>query len=97
MVDASAVGRFGEAKEALSGIVGHDKMRGKPLLVLANKQDCEGAVGEEQVSRQLDLAEILGENMRHSRVVCVAFGECCSLRSGYQSVMGTLRMIGLGS
>lgn len=70
MVDASALDRLAEAKEALNGIVEHDKMRGKPLLIFANKQDYSGSIDEYQLSQQLDLNTILGEHRRLSRVVC---------------------------
>lgn len=68
VVDSSASSRLTEAKEALKGIVQHDKMRGKPLLVFANKQDCDGAIGEDQLSQQLDPADMMGE---HKRLLCV--------------------------
>lgn len=66
-MDASAQSRLMEAKEALNGITGHERMCRKPLLILANKQDCEGALGDEQISLLLAL-EGLPENS--TRVVC---------------------------
>ena len=70
MVDASSINRLNEAKEALSKIVQHERMRGKPLLIFANKQDCSTALGEGQISEQLDLDGILGEYRKSTRVVC---------------------------
>lgn len=70
MVDASAVSRLGEAKEALNTVIEHGKMNGKPLLILANKQDCDGAIGGDQLRDQLDLNSILGDHRKLSCVVC---------------------------
>lgn len=50
VVDASDHNRLTETKEALNRVTEHDLMRGKPQLIFANKQDCEGAVNEEQLS-----------------------------------------------
>ena len=69
VVDASDLSRFAEAKETLIGLTHHDKMKGKPLLILANKQDSEGAVDKDQVSNELDLDRILGEHRNLSLVV----------------------------
>jgi signal recognition particle receptor subunit beta len=50
VVDASDHGRVAEAKEALNRVLEHEQMRGKPLLIFANKQDLEGAMNEDQLS-----------------------------------------------
>ena len=68
-MDSSALNRLAEAKEALGMVVQHEKMRGKPLLVLANKQDCEGAMWPDQVGHQLDLTSLLEESGAVSCVV----------------------------
>ena len=65
VVDASDHSRLTEAKEALNRVTEHDLMRGKPLLIFANKQDCEGAVNEEQLSMLL-----VPVDPDLSRVVC---------------------------
>ncbi len=70
MVDASAHSRLEEAKEVLAGIAEHEKMRGKPLLILANKQDSEEALSEDQVGHRLDLDQLLGGHRNLSLVVC---------------------------
>lgn len=69
MVDAGAMNRVIEAKEALAQILQHEKMKGKPLLVVANKQDSKDAITEEELSEQLDLDELLQEHKSLSRVV----------------------------
>lgn len=69
VIDASAISKLGEAKEALNTVIEHSKMNGKPLLILANKQDCDGAIGGDQLREQLNLNSILGDHRRLSRVV----------------------------
>lgn len=83
MVDASALSRLAEAREALSSITEHEKMKGKPLLIFANKQDCEGAISEAQMNEQLDLENILGVHTGLSNVVCRRIG---FLNSGYSDL-----------
>ena len=78
-MDACSQDRLPEAKEALNQVLEHDKMRGKPLLIFANKQDCDNAVSEGPLGEQLDLNAVLGENKKLSRVVCfttVAIDSC---------------------
>ena len=70
MIDSNALNRLGESKEVLSGIVRHEKMRGKPLLIFANKQDSNSAISDHQINEQLDIQAILGEHKHLSNVVC---------------------------
>lgn len=56
---------MGEAKEELFKLLDMDTLAGKPLLVLGNKNDLEGAFTTEQLETQLDLAQI------QNREVCV--------------------------
>ena len=69
MVDSGDVNRLAEAKDTLISIVQHDKMKGKPLLVFANKQDKEEPGSEDQVTQELNLRATLGEHFALSRVV----------------------------
>lgn len=65
VVDASAKDKMGEAKEELFKLLEMDTLAGKPLLVLGNKNDLEGAFTTEQLETQLDLAKV------QNREVCV--------------------------
>lgn len=69
VVDACSQTRLPEAREALNEVLEHERMKGKPLLILANKQDCDNAIGEGPLSEQLNLNGILGEHRKLSRVV----------------------------
>ena len=49
MVDSSDAGRLAECSGVLQGMLDHHQVRGKPILLLANKSDIEHA----QVRRTL--------------------------------------------
>eukprot|EP01137_Pigoraptor_chileana_P036737 Opistho-2@32827 len=55
VVDASDPTRLEESREALNAFIDDERFKGKPLLVLANKQDKEGAVSNSSVSKKLKL------------------------------------------
>lgn len=59
-VDAAAPERFAEAAELLRGSYAHDAMRGKPLLVLATKQDLPHAVDAAELAEALHVHELEG-------------------------------------
>ena len=69
VVDSSSVDRLEEAKEAFSTITRHEKIKGKPLLIFANKQDLEGAINEDAIAQHLDVDTLLGENRINFNVV----------------------------
>lgn len=60
-----------EAKEVIKGITEHERMCGKPLLIFANKQDCEGALSDEQIGLLLGLEGLPEDPGNITRVVCV--------------------------
>jgi small GTP-binding protein len=55
VVDASDPGRFNESCATLNEMVGHRMMRHKPHIVVANKQDREGAVAAQTLEKQFKL------------------------------------------
>ncbi|XP_078375148.1 uncharacterized protein LOC144658578 isoform X2 [Oculina patagonica] len=55
VVDASDTDRLEECKKALHETVMQPRVAGKPLLILGNKQDNEGALNEDELHRQLEL------------------------------------------
>ena len=69
MVDSGSVDRLDEAKEVFSTITQHEKVRGKPVLIFANKQDQEEAIADDTVACSLDLDALLGNNRVNSNVV----------------------------
>lgn len=55
VVDAADKSRFDEARDALHGFVERHVPAGLPLLVYANKQDCDGAAQPDEVVSALEL------------------------------------------
>lgn len=61
MVDSADQGRFSEAYDALVKTMKDERMWGKPLLVLANKQDQHNALCAEDFFSQLKLNAAVDE------------------------------------
>ncbi len=58
LVDAADAARFAEARELLHQAAAHDLVRGKPLLVVATKQDRPHAVGAAEIAEALRVHDI---------------------------------------
>ncbi|KAK9141480.1 hypothetical protein Scep_008637 [Stephania cephalantha] len=58
VIDASCPSRFEDSKSALEKVLRHPDLQGAPLLILANKQDIDGAVSSSELARYLDLKEL---------------------------------------
>lgn len=50
-----------EVKEVLHNLLSHEKVTGKPILLLANKQDQENALDEIDLVEKLDLERLVNE------------------------------------
>uniref|UniRef100_A0A3Q1G9R4 ADP-ribosylation factor-like protein 11 n=1 Tax=Acanthochromis polyacanthus TaxID=80966 RepID=A0A3Q1G9R4_9TELE len=55
VVDSTDPGRIPEAQKALKKVLSDERLRGVPLMVLANKKDLPNSMTIREVSRQLDL------------------------------------------
>ncbi|XP_038588855.1 ADP-ribosylation factor-like protein 11 isoform X1 [Micropterus salmoides] len=55
VVDSSDSTRIREAQEVLKKVLGDEKVRGIPLMVLANKMDLPNSMSIEEISKHLDL------------------------------------------
>ncbi|XP_032886308.1 ADP-ribosylation factor-like protein 13B isoform X1 [Amblyraja radiata] len=62
IVDSTDVKRIEEAGKVLSEVMKHEKMSGKPVLVLANKQDKAEALPEFAIIEQMSLGKLANEN-----------------------------------
>ncbi|XP_002735021.1 uncharacterized protein LOC100375027 [Saccoglossus kowalevskii] len=73
VIDASDQDRLDESKQTLKELLDNPKIQGKPLLVLANKQDVEGALDEIDICEQLNLEDLVNESKCPCRVeTCAA-------------------------
>ncbi|XP_018584936.2 ADP-ribosylation factor-like protein 13B isoform X3 [Scleropages formosus] len=77
VVDSSDVQRIQETKDTMAEVLGHPRIAGKPVLVLANKQDREGALAEADIIEHLSLEKLVNENK------CLCQIEPCSAVFGY--------------
>ncbi|XP_041115775.1 ADP-ribosylation factor-like protein 13B isoform X2 [Polyodon spathula] len=77
VVDSSDMERIEETKEAMSEVLRHPRVSGKPVLVLANKQDRDGALAKADIIEYLALRKLVNENK------CLCQIEPCSAVRGY--------------
>ncbi|XP_076239465.1 uncharacterized protein LOC143182388 [Calliopsis andreniformis] len=75
VVDASDISRLTENKVVFGELISHEHISGKPLLLLANKQDVNGAIDE------LDLVENLDVEHAVNTMKCPTRVEICSCAS----------------
>ncbi|NXM16210.1 AR13B protein, partial [Ploceus nigricollis] len=76
VVDSSDIERMEETKQAMIEVLKNPKISGKPVLVLANKQDREGALSEADVIESLSLERLVNEHK------CLCQIEPCSAIMG---------------
>ncbi|XP_061859227.1 ADP-ribosylation factor-like protein 13B isoform X1 [Colius striatus] len=76
VVDSSDIARMEETKQAMVDVLNSPKISGKPVLVLANKQDREGALSEADVIESLCLEKLVNEHK------CLCQIEPCSAIMG---------------
>ncbi|CAL8290893.1 unnamed protein product [Lota lota] len=62
VVDSSDARRIQETRDAIAEVLQHPRIAGKPVLVLANKQDQEGALAEADIIESLSLEKLVNEN-----------------------------------
>ncbi|CAK9820741.1 ADP-ribosylation factor-like protein 13B [Anthophora plagiata] len=85
VVDASDISRLTENKVVFGELISHEYISGKPLLLLANKQDINGAIDE------LDLVENLDVECAANAMKCPTRVEICScIWKGDQSKDNTI-------
>ncbi|CAF0754313.1 unnamed protein product [Didymodactylos carnosus] len=73
VIDASESKRLEENQLQLEKLLQDDKVKGKPMLILANKQDKKNALSKDQIIENLDLQELLnGQKNRYRVEVCTA-------------------------
>ncbi|XP_075053141.1 ADP-ribosylation factor-like protein 13B [Mixophyes fleayi] len=77
VIDSSDVERMEETKETVAEVLRHPRIAGKPVLVLANKQDREGAMAEADIIEFLSLEKLVNEHK------CLCQIEPCSAILGY--------------
>ncbi|XP_054714547.1 ADP-ribosylation factor-like protein 13B [Uloborus diversus] len=77
VVDASDSQRLDECKVEIGNVLRNEKIAGKPMLLLVNKQDVSGALDETELVSRLDLETLVNEQKCPTRVEasCTIFDE----------------------
>ncbi|XP_054163951.1 ADP-ribosylation factor-like protein 13B, partial [Oppia nitens] len=75
VIDSSDISRIYEVKDVIEEVVSNDKISGKPILVLINKQDLEGALEELDICQYLKLESLI------NKFKCPTKVETCSANS----------------
>ncbi|CAF4967839.1 unnamed protein product, partial [Rotaria sp. Silwood1] len=92
VIDASEKKRIKENKNTLDELLDNDKLRDKPILILANKQDLRGALNDEdEIKEKLDIENL---KIKHKIELCTAIpnkdkGED-SIRVGFSWLIKTI-------
>ncbi|XP_071136139.1 ADP-ribosylation factor-like protein 13B isoform X1 [Mytilus edulis] len=89
VVDSSTPERLEEAKNVLKGLLEDEKVAGKPILLLANKQDHQNAMDEVDICDQLGLEDLVNANKCPCRI------ETCSALKGTGKKMDNNIKVGL--
>ncbi|XP_035282144.1 ADP-ribosylation factor-like protein 13B [Anguilla anguilla] len=71
VVDSSDVQRMKETKDTLAKVLRHPCITGKPVLLLANKQDKEGALQEADIIDRLILKTLVKLNECHYKILSI--------------------------
>ncbi|CAK1595147.1 unnamed protein product [Parnassius mnemosyne] len=61
VIDSSDFSRLDECKAVLEEVLSHDRISGKPVLVLANKQDKDGALDDIDVVEKLNIEPLVNK------------------------------------
>ncbi|CAF0775753.1 unnamed protein product [Didymodactylos carnosus] len=75
VVDSSEIQRIDENRSELEKLLQEEKVKGKPVLILANKQDLPDALEENDILRKLNIEKLVNQNKTLCRV------ELCTARS----------------
>lgn len=84
MVDSSDAERLSECSSVLRGMLDHHQVRGKPILLLANKSDVEHAQDEVEMVSQLDIESLVNSAQCPTRVESSVAIKNQGLRVGYK-------------
>lgn len=88
VVDSSDLRRLDDCKEELHNLLKEERLSGSSLLILANKQDIQGALRPADIAKVLNLEAM--DNSRHWQIVgCSAYtGE--GLLAGFDWLVGDI-------
>jgi len=87
-IDSSASERFDESKNALLGVLSEDTLKGVPLLLLACKQDAEGAKLSEDIASFFGLQELCSTHkVQIAAIEILGNGEACGVQEAKELIL----------
>ncbi|NXV80578.1 AR13A protein, partial [Atlantisia rogersi] len=89
VLDSSDLARMDEARKVLSRVLSHPDVSGKPILLLANKQDAAAALLPCELIERLALERLVNENRSPCRI------EPCAAKRGAAAGPGRATLQGL--
>ncbi|XP_054695431.1 ADP-ribosylation factor-like protein 13A [Grus americana] len=89
VLDSSDLARMEEARKVLSRVLSHPDVSGKPILLLANKQDAAAALLPCELIERLSLERLVNENRSPCRI------EPCAAKRGPPAGPGRATLQGL--
>ncbi|XP_012251088.2 ADP-ribosylation factor-like protein 13B isoform X2 [Athalia rosae] len=88
VVDASDTSRLTENRMVLGELISHENISGKPLLLLANKQDLNGALDELDLVENLDVERVANTMRCPTRVeTCSCFYAVTKSKKSTEGIM----------
>ncbi|XP_064282448.1 ADP-ribosylation factor-like protein 13A [Passer domesticus] len=91
VLDSGDLARMEEARKVLSRVLSHPDVSGKPLLLLANKQDTAAALLPCELIERLSLERLVNENRSPCRVEPCVAGRVSPARATVQGLRWLLR------
>jgi ADP-ribosylation factor-like protein 2 len=82
VVDSWDAARLQDCRDELHRLLQEERLLGASLLVLANKQDLEGALTAEEIAARLDLAGLAGSRHVEVRAASARTGQ--GLANGFR-------------
>ncbi|XP_076288220.1 ADP-ribosylation factor-like protein 13B [Lasioglossum baleicum] len=95
VVDASDISRLTENRVVFGELVSHECISGKPILLLANKQDINGSIDELDLVENLDVEHVANTMKCPTRVeICSSTeresqlnDDCIGIKNGYKWIL----------
>mmetsp|Transcript_10930 Transcript_10930/g.25697 ORF Transcript_10930/g.25697 Transcript_10930/m.25697 type:complete len:199 (-) Transcript_10930:99-695(-) len=75
VVDSADAARIDEAKKILVEVLSHEKLRGIPVICMANKQDISSALDVKEMSRLFNFEQIMANRPFHVHPCCALKGQ----------------------
>jgi ADP-ribosylation factor-like protein 2 len=90
VVDSADVARLDDCRKELFSLLKEERLAGASLLILANKQDLDGACNLQQISEHLEISSIQATGRHCAIFACSAWAQPESILAGFNWVVGDI-------